>query len=319
MIIDLFGGVGGWSMGAYQMGGLDRMVAIELDGSAAETHRKAFGSTSVLETDARFVNIHRVRGGEWVEGLTISSPCQTFSRAGARSGLPQIQQLRRAVHLMGDGLSLPEAVIATDLPGADERTILILEGMRWIRELNQPGLPLTFVAMEQVPLALPVFQAYQDVLRQMGFSVWTGTVNTLDYGLAQARERAVLVASKLTVVGRPVLNVNKKAMKDVLDFTAKPADAVLRPGSWGAGRTRGRDTFDRTQPAPTLAFGKDFGGWQWVTPDGKWSEPVSLQEMALLQGFPVDYPWQGTKSSIALQISNAIPPVLARTLLQAVI
>ena len=38
---------------------------------------------------------------------------------------------------------------------------------------------------------------------------------------------------------------------------------------------------------------------------------VTLDEIAILQGFPAGYPWQGNKSQRASQIGNAVPPPLA--------
>lgn len=46
---------------------------------------------------------------------------------------------------------------------------------------------------------------------------------------------------------------------------------------------------------------------------------VSVQEAAVLQSFPPDWPWVGTQTSMFQQIGNAIPPGVARPILAAAI
>ena len=46
---------------------------------------------------------------------------------------------------------------------------------------------------------------------------------------------------------------------------------------------------------------------------------VTVAEAAVLQGFPEDYPWRGTRSAAYRQVGNAIPPPMAAAILRSLI
>ena len=438
MIVDLFAGPGGWSEGlrmlAPELHATE--VGVEWDHSACRT-RIAAGHVTI-RTDVGAYPTEPFVGR--AVGLIASPPCQTFSQAGSGAGRDALDELVPLVRLVWDGAS-PADVCPPDL---DVRSMLVLEPVRWTRDLRPE-----WVALEQVPAVGPLWTAFAAVLREAGYSVWTGKLNAADYGVPQTRIRTVLVASRVRLVTRPEPTHAKGGDEDLFAVRApwvsmaqalgwngrvgfpriddrgdspdgyrerdwkdtdEPSFAVTEKArSWSRRPAEEPVAFcatnvrensavrDETEPAPTLAFGNEsprwvlrngnqanacergldepagtlfFGArlndvrWSPVPPDrlvggqmgyeddGAWTADrpattlvtrgvvthpgananrhndstksrndgirVTIEEAAVLQSFPADYPWQGTRTKQFEQVGNAVPPLLAAHVLSAV-
>lgn len=187
MILDLFAGPGGWDEGAKALG--LKTVGIEWDMAACQTAMAA-GHTRI-RADVAAYPTWPFRG--MVTGLIASPPCQAWSMAGKRKG-----ELDRAnCHTLAERMFRGD-----DSTGwtawEDERSPLVCQPIRWVRDLRPE-----WVALEQVPPVLNLWEHFALILRRWGYSVWTGVLNSADYGVPQTRQRCILMASRSGLVQPP--------------------------------------------------------------------------------------------------------------------
>ena len=161
--VDLFGGPGGWAE-AMRLLGLTE-IGVETDAAACETRRNA--GHAYCQND-----VSRLDPMTWagISGVIGSPPCPAFSTAGNQEGREHLPALIAAIHRR-DWAARPDP---------DPRIWLSLEMGRWWEAL-QPE----WVALEQVPAVLPLWGAYAHVLRNEGYSVWTGILNAANYGIVE--------------------------------------------------------------------------------------------------------------------------------------
>lgn len=315
---DLYAGPGGWSEGARQAG--VEMHGVEKDESACATARKAgHGRTQI---DVRNIPTGAI---DRLDYLHSSSPCEGFSFAGPGKGRLDGERLLHAVDTISER---PErshvAVTMARFHNAANHplSVLALEPMRWI----VAGRP-RWVTFEQVPTVLPLWEAYGVALRRWGYSVWVGKMHAEQYGVPQARTRAILIARRDGVEAAPPAPTHSRYHRQApgrLDEGVLPwvSMAQALPDRLPA------DHWGHRRPATTIvsSFRPDIvrGPGYRKAGDGPCQNapgatPVSVSEAGVLQGFRADYPWQGTEAKQRQQIGNAVPPPLAAAVVRSLV
>lgn len=178
-VLDLFAG-SGVGVACQQLGvpeyGVEKMPA-------AQETRRLNGMTTVYDD---VWDIDKAEGLQF-DTLWASPPCQSYSVSGKGAGRKALAEVLTAVAerrwtSMASLKRLGEEV-------GDERTALVLTPLTYVNRFRP-----TYIAFEQVPPVLPIWEACAAVMRDMGYSVWTGYLHAEQYGVPQTRKRAYLIA-----------------------------------------------------------------------------------------------------------------------------
>lgn len=308
--IDLFSGAGGLAEG-FRQAGFKSVFAVEHDKAAAETYRTNFkhdvfvGPIEKLKTVP--VNADIIIGGP---------PCQGFSPLGKMSPT--------AGHL--------------------KMNKLWKHYFRIVSEVS----PRAFV-IENVPeiLKSSEFVILQRTARKLGYKIQSQILHAVDYGVPQGRRRAFIIGCKDAEPIFPEATGEYMTVRDAIgDLPLKPNGV-----NWHIGRNPtqksldrykcvppGGNRFDLMRKRPDIApdcwLNKPtgstdvFGRLEWGKPSltirteffkpekgrylhPKAHRPITHREAARLQTFPDSFVFCGTKTEVAKQIGNAVPPKLA--------
>lgn len=318
-IVSLFSGAGGLDLG-FKDAGFQVAVAVDFSNAAIRTHRRNFPNTESTVADlielkpsgVAALVAKKIPLGESI-GVIGGPPCQGFSRANTSA---QKDDPRN---------KLPEVYcgIIAELQHTYTVDFFVFENVLGIRDTKHAS-------------------TYKDLvegLSGLGFATTEKELCALDFGVPQNRRRIVLSGLRndqgYTAV-RPRKRRGKTTVIEAIGGLMAPAfyspglsplTFPVHPNHWTMkpksprfsdacppivdGRSFKR--LDWRKACPTIAFGhREIH----VHPNG--SRRISIYEALRLQGFPHSFVLEGNLSEQVEQVSNAVPPPLARSVARAI-
>ncbi len=318
--IDLFSGAGGLTRG-LQEAGIRAAAALEFDRSIAASFRQSFPEVELVEGDLRQVSFTEWRGG--VDVVVGGPPCQPFSVAGRQlSSLDPRDCVPEFIRVVSE--CQPEAFLMENVPG--------------LAALRHQG----------------YLSAVLERLMALGYVVTHAVLDAASYGVPQHRRRVFVVGMRGRAfsfpapthgpggkVGYVTAAEALEGVPDDVPNTAKVTYAkkpVLRPQPWdGMMVNGGGRPINLAEPSQTIPASAGGNRTHILDPDGvlvdyhrylmEGGEPLqgevpgvrrlTVRESARLQSFPDEHVFTGPQTSRYKQVGNAVPPLLAKAVGEA--
>ena len=358
-VIDLFSGAGGFALAASMAGSktvlsveVDVTACQTLEANVEDGHEvRAVDVTSCTGSDLRsWARISREDPVIVVGG----PPCQPFSKAAYWLEAGTDAQWRKD---RAEGSTRERPTSPTD-HRPDDRRSLVEHFTRLVIESHADGFVFENVPSILHPRNRPIVEALEAEMRDAGYHTTRLKALASDFGVAQHRERVFVLGSRTAqpsipqpthdgrsagVVGLlPAVSCRSAFAQIVGRKISEPEIEVT--GTWARhlkeippGWNYKFHTAWAGHPTPTFEAERRFWNFllvldpnkpSWTIPanPGPWVGPfhwdhrrLRTAEMAVLQGFPPDYKFAGTRRDRVRQIGNAVPPAMAASMVNSVI
>jgi DNA (cytosine-5)-methyltransferase 1 len=351
-VIELFAGAGGLGLGAKSAGG-DVRLSVELDAVACETLRRSGHHGEVVEGDVRDLDgaeLRRRAGVSLRERLVVTGgpPCQAFSKAAYWVDPGEESRYRRARE-KGKPIPRPAAPPVRE----DARRNLVQEYFRLVAESGADGFVFENVTSILHPRNKPILERLLASAAKEGFETTLVRANAATFGVPQRRERVFVLGSRRSVPVAPSPTHSERGGPGTKKFVTagqaldglcsefEPEEIVS--GRWAEhlrtvppGWNYKAHTGWAGHPNPSfvtetrfwnflLKLSPDMPSWTIPANPGPWIGPFHWEsrrlrtaELAVLQGFPHDYRFAGSRRERVRQIGNAAPPPLVAAMVRSV-
>lgn len=156
-VLDLFSGIGGFSLGLHWAGGFETVGFCEIEPFCQKVIRKNFPGTPIMEDINDFEKHYRtlkwLSNGATIDLITAGLPCQPFSQGGKRQGADDPRHLWPPT-LRAIRLTQPRFVVLENVTG-----LLSIDGGRVfgriLRELAQSGYDAEWAVLSAAHFGYP--------------------------------------------------------------------------------------------------------------------------------------------------------------------
>lgn len=313
--VELFAGAGGLALG-LEKAGFEAQGLVEIDKYAAATLRSNRKNWNIIEEDIVKVSEQGIHNflpkDSKIDFISGGYPCQAFSYAGQKLGLD------------------------------DVRGTMFFYFAKIIKDLS----PKVFLAENVKGLSThdngKTLQTMLQIYDKLGYHVSWHILKSNDYGVAQKRERIIIVGiqKKYNIKYRlPMAYDYKPVLRDALidvpnsdgekypEKKRKVLELVPAGGYWrnlpddiarefmgksyysGGGRTGMARRISWEEPCLTLTCSPAQKQTERCHPDE--TRPFTIREYARIQSFPDEWNFTGSMGQQYKQIGNAVPVEMA--------
>jgi DNA (cytosine-5)-methyltransferase 1 len=290
-IVDLFVGAGGLTLG-FELAGHEVVAGYDNWDPARLVYEKNFSHpfihADLADVPSTIQDIKRFSP----EMIIGGPPCQDFSSAGKRN-----ETLGRA------NLTVAFAEVVVGV------------GSEWFVMEN--------VARAQKSDAM---ERARQIFIGAGYGLVECVIDASRCGVPQRRKRMFMVGRRGGLDNKLFEDLNERANGDPTTLREYFGDSLDFEHYYRHPRSyQRRGIFSIDEPSPTIRgvnrpLPAGYPGHRGDTaPADSDIRPLTTDERALIQTFPSDFIWEGTKTSKEQLIGNAVPPLLAKFVAEAVL
>lgn len=338
-VIDLFSGCGGLSYG-FEQAGFNILLGIDNDATALKAFEKNHNNAKSIcgdITKISYNDIKQIIGNSKIDIIIGGPPCQGMSLSGPRKfDDPRNRLYLSYIRLVSE--IKPPAFVIENVPGLvslfngqiKDNIINCLTALGYnvnyrILCASDYGVPqsrrrVIFVGLKEKKFDFDTIIKSEVVTCEMALSDLPPLVETLGtdtdkYATPPVNEYQRLMRIKSTEVRNHIAANHSQKVKDIIslvpdggNYKDLPED-LQNTRNFHVAWTR----FRSDKPAPTIDTGHRHHFHY------KYNRVPTVRECARLQSFPDDFIFQGNKTQQFRQVGNAVPPLMAKAIAEALL